>query len=342
MQAYKKRYFAAANTPDGFISYYDNVFGDLKKIYVIKGGPGTGKSRFMQDIGERAEANGKSVEYFYCSFDPDSLDGIIINNDCAVIDGTAPHVYEPRIPGAVDETVDLSRFWNSDVLKESSRRLRELNGQKSRCFELTYFYLSAIGRIFELNKHSLKKCIKKSTFKEKIHQIIRCDGDMICRAELRIRSAFGKMGTVQFSTYEDIADKVCALSDEYDTLISGELIDLLMREFRREKILRYYSYSPFEKNMPDALILLDKTAITVKDVKGDFDVSEFMDSGFNRIMPMLKENREIKETLLSCAKKQFGLAAEIHGEIEKIYVSAMDFNAKEKFTGEIAEKIIFC
>ena len=112
------KYFAAANTTDGFVSYYDGIFGKLKKLYVIKGGPGTGKSRLMREIGASAEEKGDNVEYFYCSFDPASLDGIIINHTCAVIDGTAPHVYEPRIPGARDETVDLSCFWNSKVLKE--------------------------------------------------------------------------------------------------------------------------------------------------------------------------------------------------------------------------------
>ena len=38
-----KRYFAAANTGKGFVSYYDEIFGKCKRIDIIKGGSGTGK-----------------------------------------------------------------------------------------------------------------------------------------------------------------------------------------------------------------------------------------------------------------------------------------------------------
>ena len=39
-------YFAAANSYEGFISFFDNIFNSEKfdRIYVIKGGPGTGKT----------------------------------------------------------------------------------------------------------------------------------------------------------------------------------------------------------------------------------------------------------------------------------------------------------
>ena len=43
-------YFAAANTKNGFVSYFDDIFGKIKKIYVIKGGPGTGKTTTVKGI----------------------------------------------------------------------------------------------------------------------------------------------------------------------------------------------------------------------------------------------------------------------------------------------------
>ena len=42
----EKKYFAAANTVDGFVSYYDEIFVKCSRVYIIKGGSGTGKSYF--------------------------------------------------------------------------------------------------------------------------------------------------------------------------------------------------------------------------------------------------------------------------------------------------------
>ena len=43
--------FAASNSAHGFHSYYAEFFDDAEvdRVFVIKGGPGTGKSRFMRE-----------------------------------------------------------------------------------------------------------------------------------------------------------------------------------------------------------------------------------------------------------------------------------------------------
>ena len=43
-------YFAAANTYKGFESFFDEIFNTekLERIYILKGGPGAGKSTLMQ------------------------------------------------------------------------------------------------------------------------------------------------------------------------------------------------------------------------------------------------------------------------------------------------------
>ena len=82
IHAKEEKYFAASNGAGGFINYYHTVF-DVEKLahlYIIKGGPGTGKSSFMRDVANRAEGEGNTVVYFYCSSDPDSLDGILIKD----------------------------------------------------------------------------------------------------------------------------------------------------------------------------------------------------------------------------------------------------------------------
>ena len=63
--AENERYFAAANSGDGFFSLFSEVFDrkKLDKIYILRGGPGTGKSTLMKKIGRRGEDEGFTVHY---------------------------------------------------------------------------------------------------------------------------------------------------------------------------------------------------------------------------------------------------------------------------------------
>ena len=46
------------------------------------------------------------TEYILCSGDPDSLDALLLPQlGVALVDGTAPHVVEPKYPGVVDRYV---------------------------------------------------------------------------------------------------------------------------------------------------------------------------------------------------------------------------------------------
>ena len=59
----EERYFAASNSGSGFVSYFGEIFNPacFEHVYIIKGGPGTGKSYFMRMIADEAEKKGKKV-----------------------------------------------------------------------------------------------------------------------------------------------------------------------------------------------------------------------------------------------------------------------------------------
>ena len=44
------RFFLGANSPDGFVSFFDHLINldTAKEVIIIKGGPGVGKSSFMR------------------------------------------------------------------------------------------------------------------------------------------------------------------------------------------------------------------------------------------------------------------------------------------------------
>ncbi len=93
-------YYLGANSYEGFYSLYDEfLFSDaIKRLYIIKGGAGCGKSSFMRKIAGNAEENGLKTELIICSGDTDSLDGVFIPElKLAYVDGTAPHAAVPYL-----------------------------------------------------------------------------------------------------------------------------------------------------------------------------------------------------------------------------------------------------
>lgn len=87
-------YFLGANTASGFVSRFDQLHTDrrIKKLIILKGGPGCGKSTFMKKLRKTAADLGADTESCPCSSDPSSLDALLIPAaGLAVVDGTAPH-----------------------------------------------------------------------------------------------------------------------------------------------------------------------------------------------------------------------------------------------------------
>lgn len=88
------RFFLGANTPQGFVSRFDQLadVNDGWRKFVIKGGPGSGKSTLMKKVVASLEGSCSDVEMIHCSSDVDSLDGVIVPGlRFSIADGTLPH-----------------------------------------------------------------------------------------------------------------------------------------------------------------------------------------------------------------------------------------------------------
>ena len=144
------RYFAGGNTSNGFCTRFDHILPkeQQKRMFYIKGGPGVGKSSMMKAVGKAAENAGLRVEYFYCSSDPDSLDGVAMpEKGAAMMDGTSPHVYDPVIPGARDTLISLGNFLDEKSLRASREELQETQRLISARFARCYQYLAAAAQV---------------------------------------------------------------------------------------------------------------------------------------------------------------------------------------------------
>ena len=145
-----KKVFPGGNTSRGFHSFYDYVIDqrEAAKIFVIKGGPGVGKSTFMRKIGEALLERGFDVEFHCCSSDNGSLDGLVIPAlQVAFVDGTAPHIVDPKNPGAVDAIIHLGDHWNEKELRAHKMEIISCNREIGRLFGRAYAYLAA-AKIF--------------------------------------------------------------------------------------------------------------------------------------------------------------------------------------------------
>ncbi len=113
-----RHFFAGSNTYLGFRGCFGDIFNTqgLERLFILKGGPGVGKSSLMKRVAAHAEGKGCSLEMYHCSSDPASLDGIIIDGRIAAVDGTAPHIVDPVFPAAVDELISLGDGLDASAL----------------------------------------------------------------------------------------------------------------------------------------------------------------------------------------------------------------------------------
>ena len=138
-----KSYFAASNSFGGFTSLFDSIFHPHKfdRLFILKGGPGTGKSTLMKRLIEYAVDRNLYTESVYCSSDPNSLDGVIIegrDKRIGVIDGTSPHSEDPKYPGSIDSIIDLGSGFDIAKLKNRRSDIIELTEMKKDAYRDAY------------------------------------------------------------------------------------------------------------------------------------------------------------------------------------------------------------
>lgn len=335
----KRSYFAGSNTTSGFVSYYDKIFGSCERIYIIKGGPGTGKSRLMKEIADASERNGDSVEYFYCSFDPASLDGIIINENVAMIDGTAPHVYEPTLPGVKENLIDLGAFWDSAKLREKKSEIEDLILSKKRCFNIAYSYLASVDSFDKACENILKKYIRWDKLNADAAKMIsETKPSFKGEGKIRLVSSVGMRGRVHFDSFNNGSQRKINLCDKLG--IGHLYLDAIKREAERFGTACTVSYHPLFAYRIDELLVGDSILFTLYQNEDDnigIDIFEDIPKiELEHINALRLDMKKYEEK----ASEWFKNAAEFHFEIERLFVSAMDFDKKEEFTSELVKELM--
>ncbi len=171
-----KHVFPGGNTSKGFFSYYDYIIGqeEATRIICIKGGPGVGKSSFMKKLGNQMVDLGYDVEFMHCSSDNQSLDGLVIPNiNVALLDGTAPHVVDPKNPGAVDEILHLGDYWDEEGIREKREEILLSNKLVGKLFSRAYKYLAASKHIYDDTTNIYKEAMNMASINIEADKIIK-------------------------------------------------------------------------------------------------------------------------------------------------------------------------
>ena len=338
----EEKYFAAVNSSRGFISYYPELFGSAQRVFIIKGGPGTGKSYFMRRVGRYAEERGAAVRYIYCSSDPSSLDGIVIEDRIALLDGTSPHAVEATLPGARDELIDLGRFWNSERLAAKRETVSRLMNEKSTRYRCAYSALAAAGELDAAALSLALPCLDGKKLKLAAERYLRHipNGKGFERSNLAV-SSLGMGGAVRFSTLEDRADFAVSVSDELG--LGHVFLEALVKEAEQKKLKIRVSHDPLCPHKADAVEICDTSTvfyISEADHGRRVNMKRFiLPEATAKIRPEHRLLIACKTNALGAALTELAHAAEFHIALEEIYTSCMDFPAKDAFCTEFCRKI---
>ncbi len=344
-------YFVASNSASGFYSYYRECFdaARVRHVYAVKGGPGTGKSRFLREVAQSAEQKGWDCEYIYCSSDPDSLDGVILsqNDACiALLDATAPHVYEPKLPGVREDIVNLGEFWNIEMLTAHHEAITALQGQKGDAYRRAYRYLAGVGEMTKVRDSLVFPYLRLSGIRHLAERLMQ---DIPIGVGYQIQPALvrsvGMRGKVGLDTYFARAKRIYRLEDCRGS--ARYLLDAI-GELAVEKKLRIrVSYDPVLPEHPDGIFLCEsETAFVIASEKEcsyphrQVRLRRFVEiSKMKDLRAQINYAERMKRAMLSGAIEALAEVRDAHFRLEQIYMSAMDFTAKENFTKQFCNRI---
>ncbi|MDD4802042.1 MAG: PRK06851 family protein [Syntrophomonas sp.] len=354
--------YPGGNTCYGFHSFYDYIIPHdaLKKI-VLKGGPGVGKSTLLKMVGNDLSEAGIDLEYHWCSSDNDSLDGLVAGDQqLCMLDGTAPHLVDPRYPGAVDSIVNLGDFWDVSKIIGKKNNIIKLTRQKGLSFERAYNRLQeAKAAWWEWSTYYRESLDKKAVNRN----ILALSADFFQNAPQSDRTARHLFAAAL--TPGGIVNKVDSLIEDNWNLFAvkgspGSGVKDLFKHI--ENMAGLYSiyaeiyHCPFDPAHID-LIIIPANKSVLLDISGHIADYE-SNLPIRRYKRMMDFDQLLNESAISpyrhklaASQERFqnGLqeaiafirnAKEIHHELEANYVDAMDFIKVAEFRKELVKTFL--
>ena len=335
------RYFLGANSRYGFYSLYDGFTnpagGDF--LWVIKGGPGCGKSSFMKRIGAAAEDAGFPVEYIHCSGDPDSLDGVWFPTlRTGYADGTAPHVIESTFPGAASLYLDLGTFYDAGALERELDDIVELNRRYKSLYQRAYGLLAAAAEVSPKHLPGLWGAPEREKLLRKLSGMASREFRGTSGAggmKKRFLSAISCKGRVFMrETVESLCERVCTLDNE---LGMAHLYLSGIADLAQERALSVLLCpDPLDPEQLEAVLIPELSlGFVAVDSHMRYGGEVYRHMRLDAMAPrenltaqraQLRRAKKLSAELLDGGMETLAEAKRLHDELEKIYNPHVDFD----------------
>ena len=350
------RYFLGGNTPAGFYSLYDEL-SDLRKVrrlYILKGGAGCGKSTLMKRIALRGEEAGFKAERILCSADPGSLDGVIFPSlSAAVVDGTAPHVVEANYAGAAERYVDLSGFYDRAALEPLADAIVAATAEYKGQYKAVYRCLNAAGQ--------LSRDRAEQVAADDVRQKLALRAKGIIRRE--IKPSKGGSGTLYrrfltavtcegpvslWDTVDGQAERVYRLSDSYG--LSHWLLSPILNAALAAGQDCVACFDPMAPEQIAHLLLPELSLAFVTDCPmfpregkdhRHLRLDAMTEAGLIRTLrPRLRFSQKVSAALVEEAVGGLARAKAAHDRLEALYNPHVNFDAVNRLADRLVEEIL--
>jgi Cdc6-like AAA superfamily ATPase len=362
MKGKKKQFFAGGNTAYGFHSFFHYIPGNrCTKLLIIKGGPGTGKSSLMKKIAKVLTDEGCDTEFYHCSSDHESLDGISVPSlGFAMVDGTAPHVIDPRLPGVLDEIINLGSCWDSLLLHQHKNEITQLIHQNSSYFIQAYQYLKEAYTAMEKYRYLMANAMDYRGVTEMSTLLLSDLVPSLPSPEKEpverhlFAGALSPGGLVNFypSILQDIS-KLYLLTGDPGSGKSYLLQQVFNTATRSGQHVEAY-HCAFDAQRLDAVVIPAAATAYVKatyphsftippSVKEHHTVAVSRYSRAAALKNTASERSECHDRFWQLVSKGLEFirkAKHNHDELEQHYIRAMDFSKVDKIREEILEQVL--
>lgn len=335
--------FPGGNTPRGFYSYYDYILPQksAERILILKGGPGVGKSTFMKKIGFEMHKTGYDVEFMHCSSDPNSLDGVVIPKiKTAIIDGTKPHIVDPKNPGAVDEIINLGVYWDEKGLRKNKEAIIKIGDEISENFTRAYRYLKAASLFYDDMIQIYKEAVNMQQTNIVAEKLVNKLFDDIPLADVsgKVRKLFATaitpFGLKNYLSSIISKNSVIILKGQNGTGTENILERIKASALIRGLDVECY-YCPMSPEKLEHIIIPKiNVAITTSneyhvcnaETDDVFNLDEFLDGSIIRKHnEILAYDKEQLSNLINKAITTIKKSKDLHDELENYYIPNMNF-----------------
>ncbi|SCG83692.1 hypothetical protein DW1_2126 [Proteiniborus sp. DW1] len=356
MKGKERRMFPGGNTSKGFFSYFDYIIDrkEANKIIILKGGPGTGKSSMMRKIGLYMQERGYDVEYHHCASDRESIDSIMIPKlKIAILDGTAPHVTDPKYPGAIDMIINLGEHWNSKGLEGNREEIIKVIDRNSKYYKSAYKYFGAARLIQEDTIWKMEEALDFGKLNVLAYDLINeiFIGASVAYKIGKERHLFGSAYTP--TGWAEHTDTL--LRDiEKTYYIKGELgtgKTTLMKKIYLEAIQRGFDvevfHTPLIPEKIETIIIKDLgVALSIMEAAKSksfkvIDLDEYVNKEiYNNYKDSIIDNKKVYESLISIAIEKLAGAKKNHDLMEAQYIPNMNYDEINKVRDRVIEIIL--